>query len=259
MINTIILAGGRGSRLSEETEERPKPMVLLDSNPILWHIMKIYLIQGYSYFSIALGHKGEIIKKWLMDLHSLNGNLHLDFQLNKIKFDRRIIFDNLKISAIETGLESQTGGRILNCMKVLPKETVMATYGDGLGNININRLIEFHKTHKKLATVTAVRPPSRFGQLDINDGDNQVKNFGEKSALDSGWINGGFFVLEPEVVNYINDENEPFETGALPRLAIDSQLMAFKHEGFWMPMDTLRERNELRSLATLPVIPWLDN
>lgn len=257
VIKTIILAGGRGTRLSEETESRPKPMVLLDENPILWHIMQIYLKQGYSDFVIALGYKGEFIKRWLLDLKDLNGNMHINLKENKSIFDRTFQYENLKISAIETGLDTQTGGRILACMRYFPNETMMTTYGDGLANININKLLNFHKSHGRLATVTAVRPPSRFGQLRLGD-DDGVLSFGEKVITDSGWINGGFFVFEPEVANFVLNDLEPLETGALPRLANENQLMAFKHEGFWMPMDTLRERNELTRLTKLPDLPWLN-
>lgn len=231
-------------------------MVLINGQPIISHIMNIYINQGFKEFVFALGYKGDFIKRWILDKKELNGNLFVDFQNNSMK--REEIKDNLelKIHAIDTGLDSQTGGRIKICMEKFPGESFMATYGDGLGNININNLINFHKQHGKLATITAVRPPARFGEINL-DG-NKVKKFSEKPQTESGWINGGFFVFEPEVSSYILDVLEPLETGALPRLAIEDQLMAFRHEGFWMPMDTLRERNELSRLAKLSNIPWLN-
>jgi glucose-1-phosphate cytidylyltransferase len=230
-LKVIILAGGLGSRISEETLDKPKPMVLLNEKPILWHIMNIYAKQGLKDFVIAAGYKAEVISDWV-------GTLSTD----------------LSIKTVDTGLETQTGGRIKQCMKGLPNERVMATYGDGVGNINIKELLEFHKAHGKLATLTAVRPPARFGYLDTKDG--QVIHFGEKNQSDAGWINGGFFVLEPEVANYVQSHLEPFEMGALPRLALEGQLMAFEHSGFWQPMDTLREKQDLEKLASNGNPPW---
>ena len=234
-MKVIILTGGLGTRLSEETESKPKPMVLIDKNPILWHLMNIFSRQGLNDFVLALGYKGEVIKRWIQDNDNALWN----------------------ITALETGLESQTGGRIAQCMRTLPGERVMATYGDGLANISMNDLLAFHESHGKLATVTAVHPPARFGHLHING--DQVTHFGEKSQADEGWINGGFFILEPEVVNFIQGDGDIFERGALPALAKSGQLMAFHHEGFWQPMDTLRDRNELTRMAKEIPPPWLRN
>ena len=234
----IILAGGLGTRISEETENKPKPMVFIHGKPLLWHLMNIFAKQGYIDFIIAVGYKGEVIHKWVDSL-----------KLN-------ILESKWNISVLETGQDTQTGGRIAICMKYFPNERVIATYGDGLANISIASLLNFHKVNNKIATVTAVRPPARFGVLDIENG--AVKHFGEKNQTDAGWINGGFFVLEPEVINYVNSDLEPFETGALPKLVSENQLCAYKHYGFWKPMDTLREKQDLEALANESNPPWLN-
>lgn len=228
----MILAGGLGTRISEETSDKPKPMVLIGEQPILWHIMNIYASQGFSEFIVAAGYRSEVILEWASNLKS-------DWQ----------------ISTVDTGMETQTGGRIKQCMNLFPRESVLATYGDGLGNVKISSLIKFHQSHGKLATLTAVRPPARFGYLELVDG--KVLNFGEKNQASAGWINGGFFVFEPEVANYILSDDEPLETGAFPRLVEENNLMAFNHEGFWQPMDTLREKNELSLLLRDVPPPWL--
>jgi glucose-1-phosphate cytidylyltransferase len=232
-VKVIILAGGLGTRLAEETSDKPKPMVLLDEKPIIWHLMSIFAAQGFNEFVIAAGYKSEVIDAWVNKLNN-----------------------SWKISVIDTGLETQTGGRIARCMKLLPTEPIMATYGDGLGNVNLRNLLDFHSHHGKKATVTAVRPPARFGVLQSENG--VVKHFGEKNQADAGWINGGFFVLEPEVANYVDSDREPFETGALPRLVEEEELMSFHHGGFWQPMDTLREKQELVRYTQKRVFPWLE-
>jgi glucose-1-phosphate cytidylyltransferase len=231
-MRVIILAGGLGTRISEETADKPKPMVLLNDKPILWHIMSIYAKQGHTDFAIAAGYKGEIISDWASKLET-----------------------NWNIQTINTGLETQTGGRIKSCMQLFPGERVMATYGDGVANVDINRLLAFHDSHGKLVTLTAVHPPARFGYLNIANG--IVKHFGEKNQSDAGWINGGFFVIEPEVSDLVKSLDEPFETGALPRLVSKGSLMAFHHEGFWQPMDTFREMQDLSNLAKQATPPWL--
>jgi glucose-1-phosphate cytidylyltransferase len=233
-MKVIILAGGLGTRISEETKLKPKPMVLLDDKPILWHIMNIYSRQGFDEFIVAIGHKGEIIEEWIANLDSV-----------------------WKISAIHTGLETQTGGRVRQVVNTFNDDQFMVTYGDGVGNIDIKQLIAFHNRHGKLATVTAVRPPARFGVLQTFNG--LVENFGEKNQADAGWINGGFFVINKEVITEIYDDLEPFESHVLPRLVEKKQLMAYHHHGFWKPMDTLRERNELSEMAISGNPPWLDD
>ena len=255
-MKVVILAGGLGTRISEETENKPKPMVLLDDNPILWHLMNIFSIQGFDEFVLALGYRGDVVKRWLLDLNEIHGSIKIDTSTKRIEHMGVSISSSWRVTALETGLNTQTGGRISQSMRGLPNETIIATYGDGLANIPIKSLIAFHKSQGKLATVTAVRPPARFGHLEIKDG--VVEHFGEKNQSDAGWINGGFFVLEPEVINYISSNDEAFESGALPRLVAENQLSAFCHEGFWQPMDTLRERNELARLAELSTPPWLN-
>jgi glucose-1-phosphate cytidylyltransferase len=231
-MKTIILAGGLGTRISEETDSKPKPMVLIDEYPILWHVMNIYASQGFDDFVIATGYKGEVIHDWVQTLDT--------------EWD---------IQTLDTGSETQTGGRIKKCMQFIPNERFFVTYGDGLANVNLKSLLDFHAHQGRKATVTAVRPPARFGVLESVNG--QVTNFGEKRQADSGWINGGFFVLESNVEADIYALEEPFETGALPRLVKQQQLTAFHHEGFWQPMDTLRERNLLSDYSKLDPVPWL--
>lgn len=254
-MKVIILAGGLGTRISEETENKPKPMVLIDDKPILWHLMNVFSTQGLNEFVLALGYRGEVIKRWLFDINDLEGSIEIETQTGLIKKFSKQKTPNWKVSALETGLNTQTGGRIRKCMEFLGGERVIVTYGDGLASVSIEDLLDFHSSHGKLATVTAVRPPARFGYMQISDG--QVHHFGEKNQMDEGWINGGFFVLEPGVAKYILSDDEPFETGAIPRLVKDGQLMSFEHHGFWQPMDTLREKHELSKLAQQPIPPWL--
>jgi glucose-1-phosphate cytidylyltransferase len=231
-VRVILLAGGLGTRISEETSDKPKPMVLIDDKPIIWHLMNIYALQGYTDFVIAGGYRVEVIRSWVKTLNS-----------------------EWNIEVLDTGLETQTGGRIRMCMEHIGSERVFATYGDGLGNVNLKKLLEFHLSHGKLATLTTVRPPARFGVLESENG--LVTHFGEKSQTDAGWINGGFFVLEPIVTKYVKNIVEPFETGALPRLVNEEELMAYEHYGFWQPMDTLREKMDLAELASQSNPPWL--
>jgi len=234
----IIIAGGLGTRIAEETEDKPKPMVLINDKPIIWHLMNIFCIQGFNQFIISTGYKSEVINDWI-------GN-------NKIQDSNG---NKMDIQTINTGLNTQTGGRISEVMKTIPDEKVIATYGDGLANVSIENLLAFHNSHGKLATVTAVRPPARFGYMKIDE--NLVTHFGEKNQSDEGWINGGFFVLEPRVIDYVKSLSETFESEALVRLTKESQLMAYHHEGFWQPMDTLREKKELTKKALLKTPPWL--
>jgi glucose-1-phosphate cytidylyltransferase len=214
-------------------------MVLINNKPIIWHLMNIFSLQGFNEFIISTGYKSEVIETWVNQNEILDSN-----------------FKKMNIVTINTGLQTQTGGRISEVMKALPKESVIATYGDGLANVSVNKLLDFHTRHGKLATVTAVRPPARFGYMKIER--NTVTHFGEKNQSDEGWINGGFFVLEPEVADYVKSLDEPFESGALVQLANESNLMAYHHEGFWQPMDTLREKRELEKDALLEIPPWLN-
>jgi glucose-1-phosphate cytidylyltransferase len=255
-MKVVILAGGFGTRISEETDNKPKPMVLIDDKPILWHLMNIFAQQGLDEFILALGYRSDVIKRWLLDLNELDGDITIDTLNKEVKRLSTSSSFSWKVTALETGLDTQTGGRIAQCMRAFPSERVIATYGDGLANVDIKKLITFHESHGKLATVTAVRPPARFGYMQINN--NFVSHFGEKNQSDEGWINGGFFVLEPRVADYILSNDEPFETGALPRLVQKRELMAFHHPGFWQPMDTLREKQELSRLALQSPPPWLE-
>jgi glucose-1-phosphate cytidylyltransferase len=232
-MKAIILAGGLGTRISEETGDKPKPMVLLDEKPILWHVMEIYARQGVTDFVIATGYLGHIIHSWVDQLDS-----------------------PWNITALDTGKDTLTGGRIRRCLEFVGPERTFATYGDGLGNVNLKRLLEFHINQGRSATVTAVRPPARFGLLETSNG--QVTSFTEKNQAHAGWINGGFFVLEPSVKDYITDEMEPFESGALPRMVSAANLSAFHHDDFWQPMDTLREKQELAKHALSGNPPWLN-
>jgi glucose-1-phosphate cytidylyltransferase len=254
-MKALLLAGGLGTRISEETSDKPKPMVEIDGKPILWHLMEIFSKQGIDEFVIALGYKGDVIKRWLKDLHELEGDIFINLKNKEISTSGANELGRYSVSTLDTGLSTQTGGRIMKCLQKFPSERLLVTYGDGLGNVSIPSLLEFHKSHGKLATVTAMRPPARFGHLEL-DGDSVV-HFGEKNQSDEGWINGGFFVLEPEVLPYISGLEEPFETGALPRLAAIGELQAFKHFGFWQPMDTLREKQELEKFAKQTPPPWL--
>ena len=231
-MKTIILAGGLGTRLSEETREKPKPMVLLGERPILWHIMSIYAAQGFSDFVIAAGYKSEVIRDWV--------------KKSELSW---------KVEVINTGQDTQTGGRIKKCIEIFNDKEFFVTYGDGLANVNLQKLIACHKSSNSLATLTAVRPPARFGALKIKN--NTVERFGEKVQSDSGWINGGFFLLNRKIEKYIEDYMDPFEIGALPRLVSEGKLSALKHYGFWQPMDTLREKHELQSLVESKNLPWL--
>jgi glucose-1-phosphate cytidylyltransferase len=231
-MRVIILAGGRGSRISEETSIKPKPMVLINNKPLLWHIMSIYSKQGFTDFIVATGYKGEIINDWV-----------------------KTIKENWRIEAFDTGLDTQTGGRIKRCLNHFNEEKFLATYGDGLSNVNLSKLIAQHSNSDGLVTLTAVRPPARFGYVNIVG--KRVKQFGEKNQSDEGWINGGFFVMNKNIVNYILDDNEPFETTALPNLAKDGLLNAYKHKGFWHPMDTLRDKNEIERFGLQDPVPWI--
>lgn len=231
-MKAIILAGGLGTRISEETDTKPKPMVLLDDKPIIWHLMNSFAMQGVTEFVIATGYLGQVIHDWVDNLKS-----------------------DWDVKALNTGTNTMTGGRIRQCMEFIGNEPAFATYGDGLGNINLSNLLNFHTHQGRQATVTAVRPPARFGVLESQNG--LVTHFGEKRQADAGWINGGYFVLEPEVLSSIHSDDEPFETGALPRLVEKHELSSYEHSDFWQPMDTLREKNELSALAKLITPPWL--
>lgn len=252
-MKTVILAGGLGTRLSEKTSVTPKPMVEVGERPILWHIMNIYASQGHNDFVVALGYKGEKIKRYFLRYYHLRNNISIDLSTGQIDVHdgKR---EDWTLHLIDTGLHTQTGGRLKRLAPWLDDETFMLTYGDGVANIDLEALLACHRKHGRLATVTAVRPPSRFGGLTING--NLVADFVEKPQISEGWINGGFFVLEPEVLDYIDSDDTIFEHEPLERLAADGQLVAFEHDAFWQCMDTLRDVRLLNQLWTNGEAPW---
>lgn len=250
-----ILAGGLGTRLAEETELRPKPMVEIGGMPIIWHIMKYYEHFGYSDFSVALGYKGDYIKRWFSDRASLTTSMRVDFATGKTTSlessdEERL---NWTVDLVETGLETATGGRIKRLQPFIGEETCMVTWGDGVSNVDLKKLLEFHRSHGKLATITAARPPARFGHLAF-DGDRVVE-FNEKPQTGEGWINGAFFVFEPQVFDYIEGDDTQFELEPLERLASDGELMAYRHYDFWQCMDTIRDKKRLEELWATNA-PW---
>lgn len=248
-----ILAGGVGSRLSEETIVKPKPMVEIGGRPILWHILKIYASQGFDEFAIALGYKGEYIKRYMVDYCSLNRNMRVKLGSGVVE-SQGDHPDDWTVDLVDTGQMTNTGGRIGRLEPYLGSETFMLTWGDGVAPIDLAKLLDFHRSHGKLATVTAVRPPARFGRIEL-DGERVVE-FSEKPQLGEGWINGAFFVLEPEVFRYIDGDDCHWEKGPMVRLAEEGQLMAYKHEGFWQCMDTLRDKVLLEDLWERGDAPW---
>ena len=244
-MKTVILCGGLGTRLSEETQVRPKPMVEVGSMPILWHIMKIYATFGFREFVLALGYKGEVIKDFFLNYRTRRSDLSLDLKSGRFEVSKdRDSVEDWTVQLIDTGLNTLTGGRLHRLRDCLSREQkFLLTYGDGLANVDIRALIDFHERHGRLATVTAVRPPARFGNI-VFDGD-QVAEFKEKPQTGEGWINGGFFVFERGVFEYLNGDETVLEGAPLERLAEERQLMAYRHHGFWQPMDTLRDKNSL--------------
>jgi len=252
-MKVAILAGGMGSRLAEETEVKPKPMVEIGGKPILWHILMYYSQFGFNEFVIALGYKGEVIKKYMVDYCALNSNLKVDFKTGSITMAQRDT-RNWTVELIDTGIETQTGGRIKRLQPYLGDETFMLTWGDGVSNVDLHQLLAFHKDHGKLATLTAVRPTARFGHLET-DGDRVIE-FSEKPQTREGWINGAFFVLEPGIFDYIDNDMTHWEKEPMEQLAKNRQLMAYRHNSFWQCMDTLREKKLLESLWDGGKAPW---
>ncbi|MDH3628254.1 MAG: glucose-1-phosphate cytidylyltransferase [Acidobacteriota bacterium] len=252
-MKVAILAGGMGTRLAEETEIRPKPMVELGGRPILWHIMKHYDSFGHREFAIGLGYKGEYIKRWFMDYAALEGSLTVQTKTAEV-VTHATHSEDWSVDLIETGLHTMTGGRIKRLAPWLGESTFMLTWGDGVSDVDLDKLLAFHRSHGKLATMTAVRPAARYGHLEF-DGDKVVQ-FTEKPQTSEGWINGAFFVLEPQIFDYIDGDNVMWEHAPLERLAGDGQLMAYKHDGFWQCMDTLREKHILENLWNSGNPPW---
>lgn len=252
-MKVLILAGGLGTRLAEETEIRPKPMVEVGEKPILWHIMKHYAHYGFNEFVIALGYKGEAIKRFFLDHSALHGSFSIDMKSGQV-FSREEPHENWKVHLADTGLESSTGGRIKRAREYLGNETFMLTYGDGVSNVDLNALLALHKKAGRIVTLTAVRPPARFGGL-IFDGD-LVARFTEKPQIGEGWINGGFMVMEPKIFDYIPADSTNLEADVLEKLAAEGQLAAYRHDDFWQCMDTLRDKKLLESLWQEKRAPW---
>jgi len=256
-MRVVLLAGGMGTRLAEETEVKPKPMVEIGGRPILWHIMKHYAHHGCKEFAVALGYKGEVIKRYFVDYARLNSSFTVQLGSGDV-MRRGLCAEDWTVHLADTGLHTNTGGRIKRLAEFIGRDTFMLTYGDGVCNVNINELTAFHRRHGKLATVTAVRPPARFGGLDLAEdaNDARVQNFTEKPQIGEGWINGGFFVLEPKVLDYIAGDDTSWQAEPLERLAQEGQLMAYRHDGFWQCMDTVRDLKLLESLWASGKAPW---
>jgi glucose-1-phosphate cytidylyltransferase len=254
-MKVVILAGGLGTRLSEETDLKPKPMVEIGGKPVLWHIMKIYSFYGFNDFVICCGYKGYVIKEYFANYFLHKANVTIDLSKNKMD-----VLDSFaepwKITLVETGLNTMTGGRIKRIQPFIGNEPFLLTYGDGVSNVDINKLLSFHKNHGKLATLTAVQPSGKFGALELSES-GTVNSFQEKPKGDGAWINGGFFVLQPQIFDYINDgDSTIWERDPLENLSKDKELIAFKHSGFWRPMDTLRDKMELEKMWNSENCEW---
>jgi len=253
-MKTIILCGGLGTRISEETQLKPKPMVEVGGRPILWHIMKIYEQHGQNDFMLALGYKGEVIKDYFLNYHARLSDLSVQLKSGEVTYSNPTAED-WRVSLIDTGPDTMTGGRLLRLKSHLQSSgTFMLTYGDGVSDVDVTALLAFHRSHGKLATVTAVRPPVRFGELTIED--DKVVSFQEKPQAGEGWINGGFFVFEPEVLDFIEDDSIMLDRAPLERLAENGELMVYHHPGYWQCMDTLRDKTTLDELWQSGQAPW---
>lgn len=252
-MKVILLAGGFGTRLSEYTETIPKPMVHIGGKPILWHIMQIYAAYGHNDFYVALGYKAEIVKEYFLNYKTLNSDFTIDLATGVVKSHQSDKVD-WRVTLVETGLNSMTGGRVKRMKPFIGHEPFLLTYGDGLANINLDRLLAFHKSHGKMVTVTAVRPAARFGELGLNS--DVVTSFQEKPQLTQGWINGGYFVVQPEFFDLIADDSTILEREPLEKVSKMGELMAYRHEGFWQSMDTKRDRDLLEELWQLNTAPW---
>jgi glucose-1-phosphate cytidylyltransferase len=254
-MKAVILAGGFGTRISEETGVRPKPMVEIGGKPILWHVMKIYSAHDINDFIICLGYKGFAIKEFFATYSLQMSDVTYDFRKNRTEFHSENT-EPWRVTLVETGLDTMTGGRIKRVKDYIGRETFCLTYGDGLSDVNIKESIQFHKAQGGLATLTAVQPPGRFGAFTLDREGHLITSFKEKPKGDGAWINGGFFVLEPGVIDYIENDAAVWEQGPMERLAREGKLAAFRHQGFWQPMDTLRDKNLLEKLWQSGQAPW---
>jgi glucose-1-phosphate cytidylyltransferase len=252
-MKTVILAGGLGTRLPEETINRPKPMIEIGGKPLLWHLLGIYSAAGFNDFVIAAGYKQELVKEYFHQFYAFNNDFTIDLSTGRTTIRERKLPD-WRVSVIDTGAATMTGGRLKRLRSIIGDQTFMCTYGDGLASIDIGALLHAHRSSGRLATLTAVRPPARFGSLEL-DGD-RVKTFVEKSQASEGWINGGFFVFEPGVLDRIDGDATWLEQEPLAQLAADAQLTVYRHEGFWQPMDTLRDKRYLEDLWATGQAPW---
>jgi glucose-1-phosphate cytidylyltransferase len=253
-MKAVILAGGLGTRISEETHLKPKPMIEIGGKPVLWHLMKIYSSHGINDFIICCGYKGYVIKEYFANYFLHMSDVTFDMSNNKMRVHQQNA-ESWTVTLVDTGEDTQTGGRLKRVASYLKNEKAFCfTYGDGLANVDITKLIQFHEKHGKLATITAVQPPGRYGALKLED--DLVTGFIEKPKGDGGWINGGFFVLSPKCIDYIDSDDMPWELDPLNNIASQGDLMAYEHEGFWQPMDTLREKNLLEELWDSGKAPW---
>ena len=254
-MKVVILAGGLGTRISEERHLKPKPMIEVGDAPILWHIMKYYSSYGFNEFIICCGYKGYVIKEYFADYYLHRSDVTFDFANNNEMIIHNNVAEPWKVTVVDTGLHTMTGGRLKRIQKYVGDQTFMMTYGDGVSDIDLDALLEFHRVHKKAATLTAIQPGGRFGVLDIDDNET-VRQFSEKAKEDGGWINAGFMVLEPEVFDYIEGDDTFFEKEPLENLALDGKLAAYRHEGFWKCMDTMRDKGMLDELWNSGQAPW---
>jgi glucose-1-phosphate cytidylyltransferase len=253
-MKVVILAGGLGTRLSEETAVKPKPMAEIGDHPILWHIMKTYSAYGFDEFVVCLGYRGYVIKEYFSNYFLHNSDVTFDMASNEMHVHEQTA-EPWKVTLVETGTETMTGGRLKRVAHYLGRETFMMTYGDGVSDVRVDELLAFHQSHGRLATVTAVQPPGRFGSIEIDDR-AVVRSFEEKPGGDGGWINGGFFVLQPEVLDRIEGDDTVFERAPMEGLAAEGEIVAFRHPGFWQPMDTLRDKRQLENLWESRSAPW---
>jgi len=257
-VKVVILAGGLGTRISEESYLKPKPMIEIGEQPILWHIMKIYSYYGFQDFVICCGYKGHMIKEYFADYYLHRSDVTFDFSEGNRMTVHENVAEPWRVTLVDTGLQTQTGGRIKRIQQYIGDEPFMLTYGDGVSDVDLNRLVEYHKAHQKLLTVTAVQPGGRFGVMDIDEGSDGVRGFAEKAKEDGGWINAGFMVAQPEVFDYLSPaEDCIFERTPMERISADGQMQAYKHNGFWQCMDTQRDKGKLEELWNTGKAPWV--